>query len=104
MSTVRHATAALLLVLAACGDSPSTAPTAAPEATQTAVPAAASPAKPGTPVAAGTAAAAAATYVCPMHPEVTSKDPEAKCSKCGMDLVKKDDGKVKDSDHSGHQH
>ena len=30
----------------------------------------------------------AATYVCPMHPEVTS-DKEGKCSKCGMALVKK---------------
>jgi Heavy metal binding domain len=29
-----------------------------------------------------------AAYVCPMHPDVTS-DKEGKCSKCGMDLVKK---------------
>ncbi|CAN5618543.1 hypothetical protein BH11BAC1_BH11BAC1_20140 [soil metagenome] len=29
------------------------------------------------------------TYVCPMHPEVTSDKP-GKCPKCGMDLVKKD--------------
>ncbi len=29
-----------------------------------------------------------ATYVCPMHPEVTS-DKQGKCTKCGMDLVKK---------------
>lgn len=28
------------------------------------------------------------TYVCPMHPEVTSDKP-GKCSKCGMNLVKK---------------
>src|SRR5687768_16833546 len=27
-----------------------------------------------------------ATYVCPMHPEITSKKP-GECSKCGMDLV-----------------
>ena len=27
------------------------------------------------------------TYVCPMHPEVTSKDPNATCGICGMDLV-----------------
>ena len=27
-------------------------------------------------------------YTCPMHPEVTSDKP-GKCSKCGMDLVKK---------------
>jgi hypothetical protein len=31
------------------------------------------------------------SYACPMHPEVTSDQP-GKCSKCGMDLVKKDDG------------
>lgn len=30
----------------------------------------------------------AATYVCPMHPEVTSATP-AKCPKCGMDLVQR---------------
>jgi hypothetical protein len=30
----------------------------------------------------------AATYSCPMHPEVTSDKP-GKCSKCGMDLEKK---------------
>ena len=29
-----------------------------------------------------------ATYVCPMHSDVTSDKP-GKCSKCGMDLVKK---------------
>ena len=29
-----------------------------------------------------------AMYACPMHPEVTSDKP-GKCSKCGMDLVKK---------------
>ena len=31
---------------------------------------------------------AAMTYTCPMHPEITS-DKAGKCSKCGMDLVKK---------------
>ena len=31
---------------------------------------------------------AAIVYTCPMHPEVTS-DKAGKCSKCGMDLVKK---------------
>ena len=30
----------------------------------------------------------AASYSCPMHPEVTSDKP-GKCSKCGMELVKK---------------
>ncbi len=33
------------------------------------------------------ATASAATYACPMHPEVTSDAP-GKCSKCGMDLIK----------------
>ncbi|MEO5570706.1 MAG: heavy metal-binding domain-containing protein [Bacteroidia bacterium] len=32
--------------------------------------------------------ASAAVYTCPMHPEITSDKP-GKCSKCGMDLVKK---------------
>ena len=36
-----------------------------------------------------TAGAAAATYVCPMHPEVTSTAP-GKCPKCKMNLVKKE--------------
>ena len=31
---------------------------------------------------------AAEAYVCPMHPEVTSKEP-GKCPKCGMDLVQR---------------
>lgn len=34
---------------------------------------------------------AAAVYVCPMHPEVTSATP-GKCPKCGMDLVKRRKG------------
>lgn len=33
-------------------------------------------------------ATAAALYVCPMHPDVTSDKP-GKCSKCGMDLKEK---------------
>ncbi len=33
-------------------------------------------------------AAAAKTYACPMHPDVTSDKP-GKCSKCGMDLKAK---------------
>ena len=36
-----------------------------------------------------TAAHPAATYVCPMDPEVNSTQPGQKCSKCGMDLEKK---------------
>jgi len=46
---------------------------------------------------------AATTYVCPMHPEVTSTDPKARCTECGMELVKKDDQKAA-SDHAGHGH
>ena len=30
------------------------------------------------------------TYVCPMHPEVTSTKEDQKCPKCGMALVHKD--------------
>jgi|SRR5690625_777503 len=29
-------------------------------------------------------------YACPMHPEVTSNDPEARCPKCGMRLELKE--------------
>lgn len=36
-----------------------------------------------------TAAASKQTYVCPMHPDITSDKP-GKCSMCGMALVKKD--------------
>ena len=32
--------------------------------------------------------AEAAVYVCPMHPEVTAKEP-GRCPKCGMHLEKK---------------
>ena len=32
------------------------------------------------------ASTAEVTYVCPMHADVTSKEP-GKCSQCGMDLV-----------------
>lgn len=28
-------------------------------------------------------------YVCPMHPWITSNDPTADCSLCGMKLVRK---------------
>lgn len=44
-------------------------------------------------------AAETVTYACPMHPEVTSTDPDADCSICGMDLTVQED-----HDHSGHEH
>jgi len=30
-------------------------------------------------------------YACPMHPWITSRDPTADCSICGMKLVRKED-------------
>lgn len=30
-------------------------------------------------------------YACPMHPWITSDDPAAECSICGMKLVRSDD-------------
>lgn len=32
-----------------------------------------------------------ALYACPMHPWITSNDPSADCSICGMKLVKSDE-------------
>ena len=34
--------------------------------------------------------AAGPLYECPMHPWITSSDPAANCSICGMKLVKRD--------------
>ena len=34
---------------------------------------------------------AASSYACPMHPWITSNDPSADCSICGMKLVKSDE-------------
>lgn len=45
--------------------------------------------------------AAAAAYVCPMHPEVTSDQP-SKCPKCGMKLVKNEQGGAAGGQHGGH--
>ena len=52
------------------------------------------------------------TYICPMHPEVTSDNP-GRCPKCGMKLVEteikmpvrrslSEGGEHKDMDHGGH--
>ena len=42
----------------------------------------------------------AATFACPMHPEITGKEGD-KCSKCGMALeAAKDKGNMKDMDMS----
>lgn len=42
------------------------------------------------PVRATAANSGAAIYACPMHPWITSTDPTANCSVCGMKLVKQD--------------
>lgn len=44
---------------------------------------------------------ASVTYVCPMHPDVTSTDAEATCPTCGMDLVAKAHD---EADHTQHGH
>lgn len=36
-------------------------------------------------------------YVCPMHPDETSTDPEARCSVCGMDLVSENEAGGEDT-------
>ena len=52
-------------------------------------------------------------FACPMHPELTSTDPDAKCPKCGMAMeeVEDDDEDGDDEDdnddedeHAGHNH
>lgn len=57
-----------------------------------------------TPPATEGQALADTTYVCPMHPEVTSNDPNAKCNKCGMDLVKQEKHEHDGMPHKGHDH
>ena len=59
-----------------------------PETTTTTSPAAATGSPAVTPDGIPGPGAGAATYTCSMHPEVTANEP-GKCSKCGMDLVKK---------------
>lgn len=44
---------------------------------------------------AGNPGGTAASYVCPMHPKVTSTKANAKCSKCGMALVPAKPGSTK---------
>lgn len=42
-------------------------------------------------------------YECPMHPWITSTDPTADCSVCGMKLVRRGDaGAKQQSLHAGH--
>jgi hypothetical protein len=44
--------------------------------------------RPGETVAPSAAATAPAAHICPMHPEVVSADPNARCPKCGMKINK----------------
>ncbi len=44
------------------------------------------------------------TYICPMHPQITSDEPGQKCSICGMDLVASDSFDEHDEhDHNEHE-
>jgi hypothetical protein len=46
-------------------------------------------------------------YACPMHPWITSNDPTANCSICGMKLVRADEVKSANQKHAvsdGHHH
>lgn len=42
-----------------------------------------------------------AIYECPMHPWITSTDPAADCSICGMKLVRRGDAATKEAGANG---
>lgn len=44
----------------------------------------------------------AARYQCPMHPEVTSSDPDRRCPKCNMKINKSVGGTGSRTHHEGH--
>lgn len=44
-------------------------------------------------------AASGPIYACPMHPWITSDDPAANCSICGMKLVLQGETKVSETPH-----
>jgi hypothetical protein len=72
------------LVLAACSPAPMPVSTAANDPSNPAAPE-------GSPRSIASAPAhehADTTFVCPMHPDVTSTEP-GRCGKCGMNLVPK---------------
>jgi hypothetical protein len=42
-------------------------------------------------------------YACPMHPWITSSDPTANCSICGMKLVRADKFESASKEHNAHE-
>jgi len=50
----------------------------------------------------GEGQAGEALYQCPMHPEVTSRDPERRCPKCNMKINKPIKGGGSTPGHEGH--
>lgn len=69
---------------AACSPAPAAASSSSRDPSNPNAPEGAEPPAPRT----ATATSATTTYVCPMHPEVTSPDPGV-CPKCNMKLVPK---------------